>query len=268
MNPPVSFKIDDRQFQFALRRLALATRKEFGEVVRQQARLIAVNLAYQTQPFGDQQGKAQGTARVKRDIGRVYKSAGVAFDDIAKTTNGEASANQFWYFIKNRRMDMATEMLRRLNLDGYATDITIGNFDLGARHQQARTGSRKGVSRRRKIDFIVTNPGQLSSYIKKIQQRVGTAKGGWAACAKQIGGTRGIPGWVSRQTQRLAGGAVVDNTRNSSNPFVAMTNSVPWIDKCLNGGQMQRAFDIQREKMMSYIDRVISGAGSKAGFRR
>ncbi|NDD54501.1 hypothetical protein EBZ39_11610 [bacterium] len=123
------------------------------------------------------------------------------------------------------------------------------------------------MSNRRRIDFVVTNQGSLNQYLKKIQQRVGTAKGGWAACAKVIGGTRGIPGWVTRQTNRLAGGSVVDNTRNTRNPFVSMTNSVPWIDKCLNDGQMQRAFDIQKEKMLSYIDRVIRSAGKRAGFR-
>ena len=267
MQPLLKFTVDDREFRFALRRLADATQRDIGDVVRQQARLIAVNLAYQTQPFGDAAGKAKGQNRVRRDIGHVYRGASYAFEDVEKSSGGSNAAREWWYLVKNNRMDQAVEVLQRLNLAGYSKDITIGVFDGGLRHQQARTGGRKQVSNRRKIDFVVTNQGALSQYLKKIQQRVGTAKGGWAACAKLIGGTRGIPGWVSRQTSRLATGSVVDNTRSTRNPFVSMTNGVPWIDKCLNDGQMQRAFDIQKEKMLSYIDRVIRSAGRRAGFR-
>ncbi|NDD54502.1 hypothetical protein EBZ39_11615 [bacterium] len=75
MQPLVKFTVDDRDFRFALRRLADATKRDIGDVVRQQARLIAVNLAYQTQPFGDASGKARGQSRVRRDISHVYRGA-------------------------------------------------------------------------------------------------------------------------------------------------------------------------------------------------
>lgn len=267
MQPSIRFTVEDREFRFALRRLADATQRDIGDVVRQQARLIAVNLAFQTQPFGDSAGKIKGQNRVRRDIAHVYRGAFYTYEDIEKSSGGTSAAREWWYLVKNNRMDQAVAVLQRLNLSGYSKDPTIGVFDNGVRHKQARTGGRKQVSNRRKIDFVVTNQGALSQYLKKIQQRVGTAKGGWAACAKAIGGARGIPGWVSRQTSRLSTGSVINNTQNTRNPFVAMTNGVPWIDKCLNEGQMQRAFDIQKEKMITYIDRVIRSAGKRSGFR-
>ena len=70
MQPLLKFSVDDREFRFALRRLADVTQRDIGDVVRQQARLIAVNLAYQTQPFGDAAGKANGQSRVQ--IGRAH----------------------------------------------------------------------------------------------------------------------------------------------------------------------------------------------------
>jgi hypothetical protein len=39
-----------------------------------------------------------------------------------------------------------------------------------------------------------------------------------------------------------------------------MENKVPWIDKCLNAGQIQRALDIQREKMTKAIEIALSKA--------
>jgi hypothetical protein len=45
-----------------------------------------------------------------------------------------------------------------------------------------------------------------------------------------------------------------------------MTNSVPWIDKCLNQGQMQRAIDIQKQKMISAIGHSMSRSARAMGF--
>jgi hypothetical protein len=39
-----------------------------------------------------------------------------------------------------------------------------------------------------------------------------------------------------------------------------MTNQVPWIDKCLNAGQIQRALDMQKEKMTKAIEIALSKA--------
>ena len=51
-----------------------------------------------------------------------------------------------------------------------------------------------------------------------------------------------------------------DSGGNGSNQYVRMTNSVPWIDKCLNAGQIQRALDIQRGKMTNAIKIALTKA--------
>ena len=42
--------------------------------------------------------------------------------------------------------------------------------------------------------------------------------------------------------------------------YVTMTNQVPWIDQCLNAGQIQRALDIQKDKMTKAIEIALSKA--------
>lgn len=101
----------------------------------------------------------------------------------------------------------------------------------------------------------------MKAYINKIIKRVGTAKAGWASCAQQLGGWRGIPGWVTRHAGKAVLGNVYDATGGQgSQQFVRMTNRVPWIDKCLNAGQIRRALDIQRGKMVNAIRIALSKA--------
>ena len=109
--------------------------------------------------------------------------------------------------------------------------------------------------------LAVTGFNHVQGYINKIKQRVGTAKAGWASCAQQLGGWRGIPGWGTRHALRGNLGSVYDATGgNGSSQYVRMTNNVPWIDKCLNPGQIQRALDIQRSKMTNAIRIALSKA--------
>jgi hypothetical protein len=134
-------------------------------------------------------------------------------------------------------------------------------MDAGSAHKASRYGARRRVSRNTFVKVSVPREAQIDSYAKQITQRVGIAKAGWAHCAKQIGGTRDIPQWVTRHAGKRATGSVVDNSEASADQqYVTMENKVPWIDKCLNAGQIQQALDIQREKMTKAIEIALSKA--------
>jgi hypothetical protein len=265
----VFFQIDDREFQSNLRQYALVMKISFAQAIRRQARLVALNLAYQTQPFGDSEASQEsGEAAVQTEIDRVYDPvsavanaigrSGLTFTSIKRIKTAPQAAAAFVRLVRSGQNQKAKELLNALRIEPYFT-TDVGSFDDGKEHQQARFGARRKVSRNTFTKLALTNPVRIKTYISKIIKRVGTAKAGWAHCAKQVGGTRDIPQWVTRHAGKRAIGIVTDNTSNSGNEqYVLMENTVPWIDKCLNGGQLQRALDIQREKMNAAIEIALS----------
>jgi hypothetical protein len=164
----------------------------------------------------------------------------------------------FVRLVRTGQHDKARELLNSLRIEPYFT-TDVGRFDGGQEHARSRHGARRKVPSNTFTKLAVTNPQAARSYVKQISQRVGTAKAGWASCAQQLGGWRGIPGWVTRHARKGNLGNVYDATGGSgSSQYVRMTNNVPWIDKCLNPGQIQRALDIQRGKMTNAIRIALS----------
>ena len=240
----ITMEIDQAAFSYQLKRYALAKKISFAKAIKQQGRLVAVNLAFQTQPLGDgAKARSQGEQSAKIDISRVYKSgkettavikrSGIA-NGKSPTQNAEQAGRAFAAHVLKGQNDAATTILQRLNISKYH-DTIVKPMDAGSSHKSARYG-------------------------KQITQRVGIAKAGWAHCAKQLGGSRGIPQWVTRHAGKRATGSVVDNSEATSEQYVTMTNQVPWIDKCLNAGQIQRALDMQKEKMTKAIEIALSKA--------
>lgn len=277
MADQITYKVDDKKLRDAMLKYAVAKKKSFLETLIQGSRILAVNLAYQTQPFGDNDaGKQAGEGSVATEIQRVYKTPSWTFFQIKtsgpppsakrKTSNSHQAARAFIYYVKRKMHDKATKLLNDLQIQGLF-DTRVDGFDKGRRHRYARFGVRKKVSRNQFPELIVSNPLKLRSYITEIQKRVGTAKAGWASCAQQLGGMRGIPGWVARHARVGLLGTVDDASFMESKPYIRITNNVPWVDKCLNQTQMQRAFDIASYKMMQFLRISLAKAENAAGFK-
>lgn len=264
MSAQVKFQIDDREFKAALLRYYASQRKTWPQIIRQQARLVAVNLSYQTQPFGDSEGRNAGEKAVKRDLNYIFKPL------------NERSLAFFQEVLGGRQVRLN---LRRkdgtvwiTDMDEYMTRGAMKTF-----HQSMRTPSRGNVknasSKRQTMDIGrhqnrprgIVSQSDFQAYINKTIKKVGMAKAGWAACAKILGGTRGISQWVTRHAGKRSAGSVMDSTAQP-NPYVVMTNHVPWIDKCLNAGQIQRALDIQKEKMIRATDIALQKQAQAMGF--
>lgn len=269
----VRVSVDERAFSASLRRYALAMKMSFAEAILRQARLVAVNLAYQTQPFGSNDAaKESGEGSVQTEIDRVYDPvpavadavgrSGRTFTGIQRVKTAPQAVAAFVRLVRTGQFDKAKELLNALRIDPYFT-TDVGPFDGGSEHQRSRFGPRKKVSRNTFTKLAPTNPARLKTYINKIIKRVGTAKAGWASCVQQLGGWRSgeIPAWVTRHARKSVLGNVYDATGSGGNSqYVRMINRVPWIDKCLNPGQIQRALDIQRGKMVNAIQVALSKA--------
>jgi hypothetical protein len=263
---PVYMRVDDSRLQEALKRWMVLKGKGVSDALKKATRLICVNLAYQTQPFGDEQGKQQGKKAIIRDLNYIFV-----------TLNAQSMA----YFQdvmggSNRRL-----VLRRK--DGTAwitdTDTYMTKGQMKAFHQSMRTPGRGNVknasSKRQTKDNGrhqerprgVVSQSDMTSYMQSVLKKSGIAKGGWAACAKILGGSRGIPQWVTRHAGKRAGGMVNDQSMRNKDPRITFTNMVPWVSKVLSPGQGQRALDIAKYKIVKEIDTAIKYSSKVAGLK-
>ena len=266
--------VDDRELQQAL--LRFYKTKTPAQVLRAQARLMAVNLAFQTQPFGgskavggqQESAKSQGEGAVAADIAQVIRIPSNVYQQIEKQAIGAGRA--FYAMIKKGDFDLAKNLLIRLRVPGLI-EAQVGPMD-GRYHKQAQTPipKRPRIQKTQKPLLITNELTKLKSYVKQVQKKVGIAKAGWAACAMQLGGTQGrmetnvqgqqqqaIPAWVKRHAGNRAAGTVVDQAENFLVGKINMINHVPWVSNCLTDQQAQKAIDIQAEKMLRALDHAF-----------
>jgi len=249
-----------------------------SEILRAQGRLLARDLAFQTQPFGrSASARYLGENAVSKEIRRVYKSAGElgmstrlaysiknspgTFSSLGSAGNPtqtpEQAGRAFVWLVSRGKYGEARDLLRRVGVaEEEITGIPIGKMDGGQEHQNARHGPRKKVSRNQWPRRIVADK-QIKTYISKIQKNVGIVKAGWAAGAKILKGTRDIPQWVTRNIGRALGGTVIDQSNHPSRPTITLINNVPWIDKNLTEAQKNRAVKVQYQKMLEAIDKAM-----------
>jgi hypothetical protein len=212
-------------------------------LMRQAGRLCAVSLAFQTQPFGnDEKAEALGKVATYSQIYRVYATPGKAFDDIQ---NPKAQAG-FWKAVKASAWDRAKKILNR---SGSALKTTaIDNFDGGAAHRQLRN-NRGRIPTSQKPVMIVRNPSALKTYVASETDKVGQGKGGWATCARILGGVRGIPRWV---TKHNSPGQVIENY-GTDRTTITLINQVPYASEILSASQKAEAVNIASDRLFKSI---------------
>jgi hypothetical protein len=249
------FKFDATKFEAIMTDYAEILKKTIPDSVALNARLLCVELARRTQPFGN---KAEsGIGRVEKDIGKIIKDVG-KLEEIFDNVDKRKIRDRLYSLMKSRRFDVLETVLRNigfLNKWG-GLEVTSNLKEVHKANRNATTGRT-----RNKGDKLYIAEGNLPAYIEDVTKRVGTAKSGWARCAEQlpavIGGsmTRGIPDWVASQTK--GGGTIENNLSNAANPSVRMTNTVPWVSRICPPGEQLKASQVVVAKMKAQMNRIL-----------
>lgn len=230
----------------ALQRLADVAGTTIKEVLPAQMRLLADDLAFNTRPIGrNTESKEAGLAAVGKAIGAIYIPIGSAVKKLNDRKQGLGSA--FVAAIKSGKFAHAGELMTKYFSGGSAT-YTLGRFDGGKLHRSQKFS--KKFSRR----MVVVNYEAVDTYIKKQQKLVGFAKGGFASAARQLGGTRGIPGYATRHKSAPGSASVVGDGKTLT---VTMTNSVKYIRHALDKRGEQKAMDTRKSKVAILIKRIM-----------
>ncbi len=251
--PIVRVKHESHIAQYC-REKGLNLKTSLPAVLHQAGRLAAVSCAFQAQPFGiDEKAQALGVVATTRDIYRVYATPGVAWKDI----QDKGAQAGFWKAVKTSAWDRAAKILNRSGARLKST--IIDSFDGGAQHRQLRN-NQGSIPASQKPVMIVKDAQKLKSYVVAEIKKVGFGKGGWAACARALGGTRGIPGWISRQGSP---GLVMENY-GASVMSITMTNQVPYASAILSPAQKSEAVRIAMDKLRKSISIAMQGRGKAA----
>ncbi len=247
--PIVRVKHESHIAQYC-REKSLNLKTSLPAVLHQAARLCAVSAAFQAQPFGiDDKAQALGVVATTRDIYRVYLTPGAAFKLISDTNLAKA----YWQAVKANAIDRVKKLLSK---SGGILTAPFQEFDGGAAHRQLRNNQGR-IPASQKPVMIVKDPQKLKSYVVSEIKKVGFGKGGWAACARALGGTRGIPGWISRQNSP---GTVIENY-GATVMSITMTNQVPYASAILSPAQKQEAISIAMDKLRASISIALQYSG-------
>ena len=248
--------IGDKEYSDKLKAFLAETGKELSTGLRQEARLMAVSLATQTQPFGTgSEGQGKGQAAVERDVSRLFATPSTAYSAILGK-DGPKLAREFYVLTSQGKPSDAQHLLSERSSSAMA-GLPIGtkvNPDIHSAY-----GPGKGTGRRT-AKQIVIDAKSRERFIKQKQRLVGFAKSGWASCARSLGGTRGIPGWVSRNK---GPGSVVDNSRAAINPTIILRNEVGYIDKVLTPAGIANAYQIGRRRVEKMMEIALRKAKAK-----
>lgn len=228
----------------------------FDDKLKSGARVMAVELARYSVPFGGKAGDEklfQNT--IAGEIRSVFSPSQV-YEDLLKESGkggagaGLARAQQFWWLMANGKSKAAKALLEKEG--GRFGGIDFRATVPAADHKAARRGKRGSVKRPNPQKVVVINQNKLDRYIAKKQKTVGAAKAGWMAAAKAASASgrvgKGMPAWANTGRHKKATGSVV-YTGGQGKRVALVRNHVPWAAVALPKRLEVKAMDSARGRL-------------------
>jgi hypothetical protein len=247
--------LNSAPFEAAIVRLAATSKKAAAAVMKDQARLLFVEVATLTPPYsGSTTGRAaekMGKASVESGIRSIYGTPSAAYDLIAAKDTQQAAA--FWFHHRQGDDSTASSILRT------TTGKSLSPFDGGALHERFGKGARRR-RQRTAATYYVTSEAALTAYIRQIQEHVWWLASGWAEPLRALGAK--LPYGVGKLT--TPGNLKV--TITDQRIEITMANQVSYgrdvrgIQSRINFAMNKRVGALDR-RWESYLNRAAKDAG-------
>lgn len=285
-------EIDNQKMLEKMKVYQEVTGKQIAATMRRGARLLAVNLAYSTPPYGKKsESQKLGEIAVQNDILRAYMPAAPI---ATKHPREKQSLRDVVRRVIVKNFKLRDAILAAIDMGNRISNrrkpqkrITKKSRALGIAELRVLLGQAEGFNRlkvdetvdtsihkRTRNDYgrvrknwqtrtVVYKSKDLEKYIKEKQKLVGLTKAAWAACALQVNADiqntlRGIPLWVKRHIQRVPS-AVIDKA-DGSYPDIKLVSKLPWADKALREKDHKEAIRISRQKFFNSMKKEIREA--------
>lgn len=169
-------------FEHAIQRVALTSKKTAPAVMKQQAKLLFVEVAKITPPAGGAAGSTlsgkeaekAGKLAIVRDLHMIYGMPGRAYSDIQD--HDQHAADGFWSCYKQGRMDDAAKIVKT-HLNKSFVPFDGGRAGRNLAHKK----------RKKEALFYITNPDALAAHIRELQQHVWYLASGWSPALRALG---------------------------------------------------------------------------------
>jgi hypothetical protein len=205
----------------AFKDLAKLSDKPVEDLLRQEGRLLAVELAKQTDVKGDsKEAGEKHSKKIRTRINNIYSDPKIWTKIISKRA-GFKAGERFARLCQRKNAADAEQMLDELGLGTYrGKRVRVIMWDNGRIHRETLK------TRKRKSEYtIVCNYTKVNQYIKKQEKRAGNLKSGWARAAEGLGGTRGIPGWAKGKARNHNNTGTGKVSGGKSNKVLFLSNN-------------------------------------------
>ena len=244
----ITVQVISQEWTRSLEQYQREEKKDLGQMLRQQGRLLAVQLALITRPTGkstavrdrQRQGIINDVLRGLWSYERLAEKLGHAGTEWTKRVTVAAKAGD-------------AETLRAL-FDGSSWEPIAINPSVDTGKALSIRDPKTGKSRRNipvSQKQIVTAVSSITQFAAKRAAKGGIGKGGWAGAAIPLGGTRGIPAWVNKHSKH---GTAVDQAGKDEHPFVTLRNNVHYILTICDEAQVKAATVNQQKNFIKFLE--------------
>ncbi len=267
----VRAKVDEKQLLAKMKQYGKICGKTVAQTLRNHSRLLALELMKLTAPpqlggAGAAAAKAKATTAVWRDVGYTMLGLNSVWNARWEAFQNKKRKSERRFYTKKGRIWL-TDSFR-----------FVGSAAAAIAHHEAERqrgpGKYKPPQRRSPYDgrwkamhMVVMQKSVLAAARKKIAEKIGYAKSGWADAAqacradtKAAAKLSGIPAWVRRNMGK-AGGTAHDMTEGwwnaAGNPRVRLSSGVKHMDKMLSRNQIRGRVDFVRYKYIKFLQAAI-----------
>lgn len=249
MKPFIHVSLDG--WERELRRYRKLTLKGWPEIIREQMRLLLLRMVKATPP----RTRAQGRRKIDADIRRVFADFGDVRFDAPRLNNPR--------FRKAWRQNDYHIIQRFLGPGNFTEGYRLASIPDYQVHQTARKDY-GAVSRHRQPHVAITRRGKLRAYIRDIQQRVGIAKAGWIAAARDTHAR--LPQWLNAHGLRYS--TRVDRATRRRNPYYEAHNKAHHLAQLNRGGKIvEFALRARARDMQKRVNHLIKSSARKCRWR-
>lgn len=243
--------------------------RSIPDLVRANARLVAVELANRTQPWTDN-GKnsenkgtdvlAKVSKSVTKDVKKVIKTKDDFESYLQSSVKDERIKQRLLQVARAGRYDLLGKIM--FNCGMITSEDGIKKLTSESEHADTHKQYRNAGRTYSPPDAKYISQGGLAKYIDQVLKRIGYAKSGWAECARNIGGiqgdgARGIPAFAKRQRGNNYG------VNKTSGTTYEMTNKTPYIDKLCTSAAQAAAVDKASDNFILSLQRAFAAASKK-----
>lgn len=250
-------------FSKNLRSTAEIVGREVESLLAQEARALCVSLSFQTLPYGFAEPTAKKKGQIAGEIRRIYLTR----ENISAVTElikprSQQLAMAFYYAAKKGDTTRANRYMRQAGVNVESLDPSL--------HRAARTGPHGSVSKAATPEQVV-RAQSLNKFTREKQGTIGTAKAGWYAAAKALGGRvrtnitgadgsrstkETVPGFIRKLSSKFAG---LGGARVMPGRVEVFTNvTYAGEDEALLPGSLLSAVSNAEESFRSALTKAVS----------